>query len=59
MNKDPERRLGVNGGVKEILDHPFFSKINLNQLKNKKIPPPLKPDPMRMNLDENESVKGE
>nr|UAD90250.1 RAC serine/threonine-protein kinase [Lasioderma serricorne] len=42
--KDPVRRLG--GGpddAKEIMIHPFFSRINWRDLEQKKIPPPFKP----------------
>ncbi|XP_067011381.1 RAC serine/threonine-protein kinase isoform X2 [Anabrus simplex] len=42
--KDPNQRLG--GGpddAKEIMQHPFFSSINWNDLQQKKIPPPFKP----------------
>lgn len=42
--KDPAHRLG--GGpqdVCEIMEHPFFSSINWNDLIHKKVPPPFKP----------------
>ncbi|WVQ98094.1 hypothetical protein IAU59_005216 [Kwoniella sp. CBS 9459] len=43
LNRDPARRLGVNG-AQEIKDHPFFAKhINFKKLWNKQIQPPFKP----------------
>ncbi|XP_003423929.1 RAC-alpha serine/threonine-protein kinase [Nasonia vitripennis] len=44
LNKDPTKRLG--GGpndAKDIMDHMFFSSIDWNDLYQKKIPPPFKP----------------
>ena len=44
LEKNPQKRLG--GGiddVKEIMAHPFFVNINWNDLVNKKIVPPFKP----------------
>jgi serum/glucocorticoid-regulated kinase 2 len=43
LQRDPARRLGVNGG-EEIKRHSFFSKyIDWNRLLAKKIQPPFKP----------------
>ena len=43
LNRDPARRLGVNG-AQEIKDHPFFAKhIDWKRLLAKKIQPPFKP----------------
>ncbi|WVQ83279.1 hypothetical protein IAT38_005418 [Cryptococcus sp. DSM 104549] len=43
LNRDPQRRLGVNG-AQEIKDHPFFAKhIKFHKLWNKQIQPPFKP----------------
>jgi serum/glucocorticoid-regulated kinase 2 len=43
LQRDPTRRLGVNGG-EEIKRHPFFAKyIDWNRLLAKKIQPPFKP----------------
>lgn len=44
LEKSPQRRLG--GGpddVKDIMAHPFFACIDWNDLVNKKITPPFKP----------------
>ncbi|WVW78402.1 hypothetical protein I302_100356 [Kwoniella bestiolae CBS 10118] len=43
LNRDPARRLGVNG-AQEIKDHPFFARhIKFQKLWNKQIQPPFKP----------------
>ncbi|KIJ64521.1 hypothetical protein HYDPIDRAFT_154129 [Hydnomerulius pinastri MD-312] len=43
LNRDPARRLGVNG-AEEIKKHPFFEKhIDFKKLLQKKIQPPFKP----------------
>lgn len=42
LNRDPSRRLGVNG-AEEIKRHPFFKSIDWNKLLAKKIQPPFKP----------------
>ncbi|EJT45182.1 proliferation-associated serine/threonine protein kinase [Trichosporon asahii var. asahii CBS 8904] len=43
LDRDPSRRLGVNG-AQEIKDHPFFARhIDFKKLLQKKIPPPFKP----------------
>ncbi|XP_038261575.1 ribosomal protein S6 kinase alpha-5 isoform X3 [Dermochelys coriacea] len=42
--KDPKKRLGCGpGGADEIRQHPFFQKINWDDLAAKKIPAPFKP----------------
>ena len=43
LDRDPTRRLGVNG-AEEIKKHPFFEKhIDFKKLLQKKIQPPFKP----------------
>lgn len=43
LNRDPARRLGVNG-AHEIKNHPFFARhIDFKKLWGKKIQPPFKP----------------
>ena len=43
LNRDPIKRLGVNG-AEEIKKHPFFEKhIDFKRLLQKKIQPPFKP----------------
>mmetsp|Transcript_38487 Transcript_38487/g.36847 ORF Transcript_38487/g.36847 Transcript_38487/m.36847 type:complete len:307 (-) Transcript_38487:30-950(-) len=42
LDKKPKNRLGYSGG-KEIMNHPFFEKINWEELLSKKTVPPYKP----------------
>ena len=43
LNRDPSKRLGVNG-AEEIKKHPFFvNHIDFKRLLQKKIQPPFKP----------------
>ena len=37
-------RAGQNGGIREILNHAWFRKINIKDVIDKKIEPPIKPD---------------
>jgi serum/glucocorticoid-regulated kinase 2 len=43
LEKDPANRLGSKSGLEEILQHPFLSTINFEDLVGKKIEPPFKP----------------
>lgn len=52
-------RMGIQGGIKEILSHPWFKKINIKDILEKKIPPPIKPDILSFNFDEEEFSKDE
>ena len=42
LNKDKSQRLGSNGDINEIMSHPFFAKLNVDQLLAGTIEPPLK-----------------
>ncbi|ANB13773.1 serine/threonine protein kinase YPK1 [Sugiyamaella lignohabitans] len=42
LNRDPKKRLGVNGAA-EIKAHPFFAQIDWKRLMNKKYAAPFKP----------------
>jgi serum/glucocorticoid-regulated kinase 2 len=42
LEKDPSKRLGVNGG-EEIMAHPFFASINWQKLKRKELKAPFVP----------------
>ena len=42
--KDSTIRLGTKGGVDEILSHPWFAEINLDDMMNKRLVPPYKPE---------------
>ena len=44
LDKNQKNRLGTNGGVKEVLAHPWFADIDIKQVEGQKIQPPLKPD---------------
>ena len=37
LKKEPTERLGDKGGPKEIMEHPWFEKINFDELINKKV----------------------
>jgi len=37
LKKDPKERLGSTGGLEEIISHPWFSEINIDDLMEKKI----------------------
>ena len=41
--KEPENRMGSDGGIDQILKHPWFSDIDVDKLLKKEIPPPFIP----------------
>jgi len=43
LDKDKSTRLGSKGDAKEILSHPFFKDINMEDLIQEKIEPPFRP----------------
>jgi serine/threonine protein kinase len=43
LEKDPKKRLGYEGGIEEIISHPWFSDVDIDQLLNKQIEPPFIP----------------
>lgn len=43
LNKCPLKRLGANNDVDEVLSHPWFAQININELLKRKVTPPYKP----------------
>jgi len=45
---EPENRLGNNGGVIEILKHPWFAKLDLKKVRKRLIRPPITPDDKRI-----------
>lgn len=45
-------RIGVKGGIEEILSHKWFKNINPTLVLEGKIQPPLKPDVLAFNFDE-------
>ncbi|CAD8095638.1 unnamed protein product [Paramecium primaurelia] len=59
LEKDPQERLGQSQGIVEILSHPWFADINFEDIVNRKINPPYKPEPLKYNFDEEEFNKGD
>ena len=43
LKKDHKERLGTVGGVDEIINHPWFKSLDVNQMLAKTIPPEFKP----------------
>ena len=43
LEKDPMNRLGSKEGMTEVMRHPFFSDLNLDELVSKRLHPPFKP----------------
>lgn len=44
LAKKKNQRLGAEGGIKEILAHPFFSGLDMDALVKKQLTPGYKPD---------------
>ena len=51
LDKNPETRLGGMNGSDEVLDHPWLSVLNVEEILNKKIEPSIKPKETRDPLD--------
>ena len=43
LEKDPANRLGTKEGIDDIMRHPFFADLNVDDLVGKRIVPPFKP----------------
>ncbi|XP_065369950.1 protein kinase C isoform X3 [Calliphora vicina] len=43
LTKNPEQRLGCSGDENEIRRHPFFSKLDWDELEKRNIKPPFRP----------------
>ena len=43
LEKDPANRLGTRSSIEEVMSHPFFKELNLDDLVLKKIESPFKP----------------
>ena len=56
--KDPKRRLGSMGGVREILGHPWVRKIKPADIKDRNIQTPIKIDLLTFNINEEEIEEG-
>jgi len=57
--KDPRRRLGSLGGVRQILGHPWVRKMKADEVINKKVPTPIRIDLMTFNINEDEIDESE
>jgi serine/threonine protein kinase len=51
LSKNPVTRLGSQNDVHEILSHPWFADLNIEDLEAQKIEPPLKPDVKQGQVD--------
>lgn len=49
--KDPRRRLGSMGGVREILGHPWVRKLKPADIINKTVQTPIKIDLLAFNIN--------
>jgi serum/glucocorticoid-regulated kinase 2 len=43
LEKDPKKRLGYDGGIEEIIAHPWFREIDVDMLLNKQLDAPFIP----------------
>lgn len=44
MNKDQNKRLGAKNGLSEIKEHPFFASLDFDEVLNRKLNSPFKPE---------------
>ena len=44
LTKKPENRLGSLNDVHEVLSHPWFADLNIEDLEAQRIEPPVKPE---------------
>jgi len=49
--KDPKRRLGSMGGIREILGHPWVRKLKPADIINGSVPTPVKIDLLTFNIN--------
>ena len=52
LTKDPLQRLGANGDIKELEQHPFFKNLDFAMLEHKSVKPPFLP-----NVQKDDDVK--
>lgn len=50
--KNPKKRLGSLGGIREILGHPWVRKIKPADITGKKIQTPIKIDLLTFNINQ-------
>ena len=51
LTKNPKRRLGSLGGIKQILGHPWVRKLKPADIINKTVHTPIKIDLMTFNIN--------
>lgn len=51
LRKDPTLRLGSIFGIREIKEHPWLEGVNWDNVRNKKIQPPFRPNSSRSNFE--------
>ena len=59
LEKDRTKRLGSKNDCEEVLSHPIFKKLNIDQIYNRTQEPPFQPDPQNMkffNVDNNHNA---
>ena len=44
LSRDPDQRLGKQGGAAEILSHPWFASVDQEALIHKRVKPPYIPN---------------
>jgi len=44
LAKDKTQRLGVQNDIEDIISHPYFSSLNIEELKKKSLTPPYLPE---------------
>ena len=54
LEKEPNRRLGSLGGIKEILGHPWVRRMKVADILSKKVSTPISVDLMTFNMNEEE-----
>ncbi len=59
LTKDPKKRLGSLGGVRQILGHPWVRKIKAADIINKTIHTPIHIDLLTFNINEEEIEEGQ
>ncbi|KAL4450299.1 hypothetical protein ABPG74_009005 [Tetrahymena malaccensis] len=59
LAKHPQNRLGIKNGIRDILAHSWFKPIKIGDVLEKLIEPPLKPNVLGFNFDEEEFNQGE
>lgn len=58
LMKDPRRRLGSMGGVREILGHPWVRRLKPADIINKSVTTPVRIDLLTFNINEEEIEEG-